>query len=141
MKHPPPNKGFGPVVNRFTDVMAHTDRFAFHGTTRLAQDAGVDPASVSRIIHGIQNPTFAMVARLTEAVEKVVGYRIDPRDLVAENGKFLTPFCCDLTGCQGCLPESALDEFGDTKSAFSGVKPGNWVSSRYPNGYLKKGTK
>lgn len=141
MKHPPPTQAFGPVVNRVSDLMIHTNRYAFHGVTRLALDAKVSPSSVSRLINGKMNPSFAMVARVTTALEKTLGYRIDPRDLVAELGRFLTPHTCDLAGCQGCLPENATDEFGDIKPAFNGVKPGCWVTSRYPKGYSesKKG--
>lgn len=135
MKHPPTPQAFAPVVNRVSDMMAHSTRYAFHGVTRLAADARVSASSVSRLINGKMNPSFAMVARITTALERVMGYRIDPRDLVAELGRFLTPHTCDLAGCQGCLPENASDEFGDIKPAFEGVKPGQWVTSRYPKGY------
>lgn len=141
MKHPPPTKAFGPVINRVSDVMIHSNRYAFHGVTRLALDSKVSPSPVSRLINGKMNPSFAMVARITNALEKTLGYRIDPRDLVSELGTFLTPHTCDLADCQGCLPENATDEFGDIKPAFAGVKPGCWVTSRYPKGYIetKKG--
>lgn len=105
----------------------------------LAEDAGVDPSTVSRLIHQKINPSFLLVARITGALERQLGRRIDPRDLIAENGEFLTPFTCDLTGCAGCLPESALDEFGDRKSAFAETAKGKWVTSHYPSGYPKKG--
>ncbi|MBS1714604.1 MAG: helix-turn-helix transcriptional regulator [Armatimonadetes bacterium] len=141
MKHPPSTQAFGPVINRFTDVMAHSDRFAFKGTTRLALDAGVSPSSVSRLIHGEINPSFVLVARLTAAVEKELGFRIDPRDLVAESGRFLTCFTCGLVGCRGCLPDNARDEFGSLKPAYEGVAPGTWVTSRYPKGYSEKGVR
>lgn len=141
MKHPPPTQAFGPVINRVADLMIHTTRYAFHGVSRLAADANVSPSSVSRLINGKMNPSFAMVARITTALEQTLGYRIDPRDLVAELGRFLTPHTCDLAGCRGCLPENATDEFGDLKPAFDGVKPGRWVTSRHPKGYIesKKG--
>ena len=77
-----------------------------------------------------------MVARITDALERELGYRIDPRELVAEDGRFPTRYACDLIGgCRGCLPDAATDEFGDTKRAFEGVKPGQWVTSRHPRGY------
>lgn len=131
-----PKEVFGPVINRIADVMAHSDQFAFKGVSRLARAAGVSPSSVSRLINGKMNPSFVMVARLTYALEQQFGYRIDPRDLVAENGHFNTPFVCDLAGCAGCLPEIALDEFGQLKSTYEGIKPGGWITSRYPRGYL-----
>lgn len=130
-KHPP-SQVFGPAINRLADVMDHHDRFAFKGVTRLAHEAGVSPSSVSRFMNGKMNPSFLMVARLTEALERAYGHRIDPRDLIAENGKFLHRFCCDLVGCPGCLPDNAIDEFGDMKPAFRDVKPGQWISSRHP---------
>jgi len=136
MKHPPPNQAFGPAVSRISDVMAHTSRYAFKGAGRLARDAKVSRSAVSRFMSGRSNPSFLMVARIADALEKELGYRIDPRDLVAEEGRFPTRYACDLIeSCRGCLPEAATDEYGDTKKAFEGVKPGNWVTSRHPRGY------
>lgn len=126
---------FGPAINRLTDVMAHSDRFAFRGVSRLAREAGVSPSSVSRLINGRMNPSFLMVARLAKALEKQFGFRIDPGDLVAENGLFITPYVCQVVGCDGCLPETAHDEFGSLKPAYADVKSGQWVTSRYPRGY------
>lgn len=139
MKKPHNSKAFGPAVSRFSDVMAHTDRYALQGVSRLAVDAGVSPASISRLIHGKMNPSFLMVARITEAFEREFGLRLDPRDLIAERGRFLTPFACNLCGCRGCLPENALDEFGSRKPAFEGIRPGQWVTSRHPKGWRELG--
>lgn len=135
MKHQPPKQAFGPAIPRFADVMAHTDRYAFKGVSRLAKDARVCASSVSRLINGRISPSFVMVARLTAALERQLGRTIDPRDLIAESGEFLTRHTCDLVGCRGCLPANALNELGDSKSAFAEVKPGNWVTSKYPKGY------
>jgi len=137
MNHPPNKQVFGPVINRVSDVMAHTKDYAFKGVSRLARDARVSPASVSRLINQKLNPSFALVARLTTALEKQLGMKIDPRDLVAENGRFLTKFACDLVACPGCLPDRAMDEFGAIKSAYRGIGPGRWVTSRYPSGLTK----
>lgn len=136
MNHQPPSRAFGPTINRIADLMAHTNQYAFWGVTRFAEQAGVSPAAVSRVIHGQINPSFVMVARLTNALEDEFGFHIDPRELVAENGKFLTRFTCDLAGCRGCLPEAATDEFGDIKKAFEGVAAGQWITSRYPKGFM-----
>ena len=122
--------------------MVHSPRYAFKGVGRLARDARVSPSSVSRLINGKLNPSFVMVARLTAALEKQLGFPIDPRDLVAETGRFLTRHTCELVRCRGCLPDNALDEFGDIKPTFDGVQPGAWVTSRYPNGFKQeKGVK
>lgn len=138
MHKPPPKQAFGPTVNRLADVTAHIDRYAFKGVSRLARDARLSPSSVSRLINGKTNPSFALVARLTFAIERRLGFRIDPRDLVAEKGRFLTKYVCDLAGCRGCLPDNALDEFGDTKPAFKDIRPGQWESSRHPRGYKEE---
>lgn len=129
---------FGPAINRFTDVMAHSDRFAFKGVTRLAREAGVSPSSVSRLINGRMNPSFLMVSRLTGALERTLGFRIDPRDLVAENGQFLCRHVCDLMACPGCLPDIAWDEFGSLKPTYADVDPGKWVTSRHPKGLTQE---
>lgn len=138
MHNKPPAQAYGPTINRVADLMAHTQRYAFKGVSRLARDARLNPSSVSRLINGKINPSFLMVARLTTAIEQQLGYRIDPRDLVAENGTFLTRFVCRLAECSGCLPDNAMDEFGDLKPTFLGVKPGEWETSRFPNGYKRK---
>ena len=137
----PHKQALGPVINRFADLMTHTERYAFKGVTRLARDARVSPSSVSRLINGKLNPSFVFVARLTAAIEKQLGFRIDPRDLIAERGAFLTQFACDLAGCQGCLPDCSHTDDGDLMPAFKNVEPGRWVTSRYPKGIPKKGDK
>jgi len=135
MNNPPNPKAYGPVINRIADVMMHTKRYAFNGVTRLAKDAGVSPSSVSRILNGKMNPSFGMVDKLTQALEKEFGFELNPRDLVAALGGFKTMHLCEVVHCDGCLPPSATDEFGDLKAAWQGVLPGTWVTSKYPNGY------
>lgn len=138
MHNKPPTQAYGPTINRVSDLMAHTQRYAFKGVSRLAHDARLSPSSVSRLINGKLNPSFLMIARLTTAIERQLGFQIDPRDLVAENGTFLTRYVCDLTSCPGCLPENAMDEFGDLKPTFLGVQPGQWETSRFPNGFKRQ---
>lgn len=113
MKHPPQLKAFGPVVNRFSDVLQHTSRFSSKGVSRLAHEAGVHPSSLSRLMNNKINPSFALVARLTAAVEKELGFRIDPRELISEHGAFADSVC-GLVGCRGCSL-TPKDELGSTK--------------------------
>jgi len=134
MKHPSPNVAYGPTINRIADVLIHMDRYAFHGVSRLAADARLDSSTVSRLLNSKRNPCFVTVARIASAIERHLDRRIDPRDLVAESGTFLTQHVCDLVGCAGCLPDNAWDEFGDLKPTFASVEPGKWISSRYPHG-------
>ena len=136
MKSQPPLEAFGPAVNRISDVMFHQNLLSGRGgTSRVAEIARVSPSSISRLINGKFNPSYLMVIRVLEAIEQEFGFRLDSRELVAENGRFLTPFVCDVVPCRGCLPPNALDEFGARKAAFNNIKPGEWVASRYPRGY------
>lgn len=134
-----PKQAFGPTINRIADLMAHIDRYSFKGVARLARDAGVSASSVSRLINGKMNPSFAMTARITEALERELGLALDPREVFAENGAFPTRHVCRLVGCRGCLPECASDEHGEILPAFKGVRPGQWVSSQWPRGYGRGG--
>jgi transcriptional regulator with XRE-family HTH domain len=115
--------------------MAHTKRYAFKGVPRLAKDAGIHRTTLSRVMHGKINPSMRVVSRIATALEKEVGKKIDPREIYAENGDFPTRYTCDLVGCRGCFPDAATDEFGDIKSAYRDVRLGQWVTSRYPNGF------
>lgn len=135
MKYQPNHKAYGPAIPRLDDVMAHIPKYSIEGVTRLAKDAGVSVSSVSRIINGLQSPSFIIIARLAGAIEHQLGVRVDPRDIVAESGRFLTPHACDVACCKGCLPHSALDELGQRRKSFEGVKPGQWVASRFPKGF------
>ena len=138
MKHPPPSQVFGPAINRISDLMDHSPTFNFEGVRRLANAVGTSSASISRILCGQQNPSFLMLARITAALEDDFNKRIDPRDLVAENGQFLTRFACDLAGCRGCYLDAATDQFGYQSPAYDGVKKGEWITSKYPKGYLNE---
>ena len=45
----------------------------------VAQDAGVDPTTLSRILNGRMTPTFDTVVRITRAVSENVGWLLDER--------------------------------------------------------------
>jgi hypothetical protein len=135
MTNPPPNQAYGPNISRLADLMAHSSRYSCHGVGRLAADAHVSSSAISRVIAGKRYPTYNMVMRIVSALEREFGIAIDPRDVVAENGAFPTPFVCDLVGCRGCMPEAATDEFHHVKHKYLDVRPGEWVTSRYPHGY------
>jgi len=129
-----PKQVFGPTINRISDVMAHTTRYAFQGVPRLARDAGIHRTTLSRVIYGKSNPFSQTVGRIASALERELKRPIDPRELFAVDGEFPTRYTCDLVGCRGCLPEAATDEFGNRKFAYQGVMPGRWVTSAFPNG-------
>lgn len=132
MHQTPSPQAFGPVVPRVRDVLAHIPIYSGRSITQLAEDAGVSKSAISRLLNKEHNPSFAVVARVANAIERRTGRRIDLRDLVAEDGDYPTSFVCRVVGCTGCIPEAAFDEFGDRKQAFADVTPGRWVSSRAP---------
>lgn len=134
MTNPPQHKRAGPVVNRIADIMLHTKRYSFKGVLRLAEDSGIHPASVSRIIHSRRYPTGLSLLRITNALEKALGFPLDPRDVVTDTGHFLHDSCCAACRCPGCLPPAAWDRFGNRTPAFANVPPGHWVSSEFPYG-------
>jgi hypothetical protein len=138
MNHPTPNQAFGPLINRISDVMIHTNRYASKGVDRLSRDTGLAHSSLSRIINNEVNPSFRSIERITKALERELGRHLEMRDLMSEGGGFLTPFSCDLCGCRGCLPSAATDEFGDVKQTYSGITPGHWVTSRFPRGFTSQ---
>jgi len=130
-----PNQGHGPAINRISDLMEHSNRYAFDGVSKLASDAGISQKSLWRFINNEVQPTYFTIIGVVEALEREFQRRFDPREIIAERGQFLTRNTCDLCGCRGCRPEVATDEYGDLQKSFEGVKPGEWVTSRYPNGY------
>ncbi len=137
MNNPTPKQAFGPVISRLADAMIHVPFYSCNGSPRLALDAGVDRSTITRLLRSALNPSFALVARLTAEIEEKAGCHIDPRNLFAENGRFLTPHICDLfPTCSGCLPDAALNKSGEVQPSFIGVSKGEWVTSKYPHGYF-----
>jgi len=116
--------------NRILALMAHTTRYAFKGESRLAHDAGVSKSAVCRFLNGQSSPSYVLVALLTQALERALGKRLDPRELVSLDGTYPTASVCQLASCTGCLPAEAFDNEGNLKPEFKGIKPGEWSLSR-----------
>lgn len=121
-----PRKGY----NRLYVVLAHTSRYAFEPQARLAKDVGVSRSTISRLMSGHSQPSFALVERITRALEKALGRPLDPRELFSPDGTYPTPSGCSLCGCGGCMPEDAYDRWGRLRPAFQNQKPGDWT--RFP---------
>ncbi len=113
--------------NRLRAVMAHTTRYAFLGSARLAADAGISKSALSRLISGKSSPSYEAVAALTSALERSLRRPLDPRDLIAADGEYPTRFVCLAVGCHGCIPECAYDGQGNRKPEFLHLKPGQWT--------------
>jgi transcriptional regulator with XRE-family HTH domain len=125
------------VYNRILALMAHTTRYAFKGESRLAFDAGVSKSAVCRLVNGQSSPSFVLVVRLTQVLERQLGKALDPRDLISLDGTYPTPSVCQLAGCYGCLPAQAFDEEDNLKTEFKDIKPGQWSVMQPPASRLK----
>lgn len=122
------------VHNRILALMAHTNRYAFKGESRLAHDAGVSKSAVCRLLNGQSSPSFALVSALTHALEPhlqggLEGRRLDPHELISLDGTYPTASACALAGCKSCLPAEAYDEHNRLKPEFKDMKPGQWSLS------------
>src|SRR5688572_10342603 len=91
--------------NRIEAIMAHTSRYSFRGTSRLAKDAGVSKSTICQLIHGQSSPLYVTLKRIVSQLEFQIGRRLGTREVVSENGTYPTPFVCKLVGCAGCMPE------------------------------------
>ncbi len=121
------------VHNRIRDVLIHTKWYAFKGEARLAHDARISKAGLSRIISGESAPTFRVICKIVAALEKAVGRPIDPREIVSFTGTYPTPSVCDLVGCRGCLPDAAYLDNDERRPGFPDALKGQWsVSSPNP---------
>lgn len=122
------------VHNRILALMAHTNRYAFKGESRLAADAGVSKSAVCRLLNGQSSPSFALVSSLARALEPHLqnglgGQRLDPHELISLDGTYPTASACALAGCRGCLPAEAYDEDNRLRPQFRGMVPGQWSLS------------
>ena len=80
------------------------------GEARLAKDSNVSCAAISRLMNGKSSPSFALVAKITQAFERQFKKSIDPREVVSLDGSYPTPSVCQLVGCKGCTPQAAWNE-------------------------------
>lgn len=117
----------GPVRchNRIASIMAHSSRYGFRGTSRLAKDAGVAKSTISHLIHGKSSPLYKTLERIVSKLEFQLGRKLSVRDVVSEDGSYKVPVC-RLVGCPGCLPEFAFMADGSIKPEWSRVHPGEW---------------
>jgi hypothetical protein len=113
-------------TNRLLAVMEHIPIYTIEGPTRLAADAGLCRSTVWRIIHGERQPTYRVMYAVTKAIERKLGKRIDPRDLVSFDGHYPTPSVCALVGCKGCLPTHFYNDEEELKPEYRHVRPGEW---------------
>ncbi len=111
--------------------MIHTSRYSFKGRSRLARDCGVSKSAISRLLNGHSRPTYYLISRVTDALEREFGRKFGIRDLFSRNGEYPTTFVCDLVGCSGCLPAKSLNDEGQTNPAYKNFKKGFWSGDIY----------
>ena len=90
------------VYNRLGAIMAHIDRYAFDPAVRLAKDTGLSYTTIYCLLHGLHGPSYYTAIKITQALEKALKKKIDPREIVSICERFPTPIVCKLTKCTGC---------------------------------------
>jgi transcriptional regulator with XRE-family HTH domain len=71
-----------PKVNQLPVLLAQIQDYWFHGPQKkLAKDAGVNEATLSRIMRGTTNPRYIDICKITAALEKKLRRKIDPREI------------------------------------------------------------
>jgi transcriptional regulator with XRE-family HTH domain len=109
------------VYNRVAAFMQHVTWYGCRSQARLAADAGVSEAALSRFIANQSNPSYALVEAVCGALEQRLKQPIPPRELVSMDGNYPTPSVCDFLGCRGCTPRAVYES-----EEFSTVKPGQF---------------
>lgn len=126
--NPPPDTMSYPrhPESRLKAIMDHISYLSFQGTVRLAREAGVSHSAVSRMIHGKTAASFPVIVAITKALEKRLGYHIDPREILTFDGTYPTPSVCKLCGCKRCLPAAFYTKDDELKPEYRNVKSGTW---------------
>lgn len=106
--------------------MAHTSRYSFRGTSRLAKDAGVAKSTICHLAHGKSSPLYITLKRIVSHLEFQIARRLGTREVVSEDGRYPTASVCKLVGCSGCMPEKAFLPDGTLKDEWTDVEPGKW---------------
>jgi transcriptional regulator with XRE-family HTH domain len=113
--------------NRVGALMVHCARYSFRGTSRLAADAGLAKSTVSQLVRGKSHPLYSTLLAVVKCLESQLGRTLDLREVFSTDGQYPTPFVCELTGCRGCLPDSAYSKDGTRKERSLAIEPGTWT--------------
>jgi hypothetical protein len=113
--------------NRIAAIMAHTRRYAFRGTSRLAADVGLSKSTVSHLVHGKVSPLYSTISRAVKCLEIQIQRSLDLREVVSSDGTYPTKSICQLVGCSGCLPDKVYLDDGSLVPGLEDVKPGQWT--------------
>jgi DNA-binding XRE family transcriptional regulator len=119
-----------PVQNRVRVLLVHIPKLSIRGQARLAAEVGVSRSTISRLVNGRINPSYRLARGVTSALERMLGYPLDMRDVFSTDGTYLTPSGCGLCRCPGCLPDEAYDSEDNLHPAWRGQQPGDWSMTR-----------
>jgi transcriptional regulator with XRE-family HTH domain len=114
------------LSNRVREILWHIPWYGFKTQARLAQDSGVSPAAISRLIRGESQPSLVVALHITQALSRRLGRPLDVSEVFSLDGSYPTASVCHLTGCRNCLPPDAYDEEEQIKLAFQDIKSGAW---------------
>ena len=117
-------------TNRIPAILAHGWKLSFHSQATLAEAAGYSPSTISRVCSGKQAPTRALMRAVLDALEEDFGFPFEESEVFSADGStYPTASACELTGCGGCMPDSAFTARGDLKPAWRSRIPGDWSLS------------
>ena len=115
-----------PVQNRVEVLLVQIPKRSIRGQARLAAEVGVSRSTISRLVNGRINPSYRLARSVTTALERLLGYPLDMRDVFTTDGTYLTPSGCGLCRCGGCLPDEAYDAEGNMGAEWLEQSPGDW---------------
>jgi transcriptional regulator with XRE-family HTH domain len=117
------------VLNRIRCFLIHIPRYSIEGKKRLAEDIGVSPSTISRLVRGETAPTYQLADAVTRALSKRMGVPLEIRDVFTTDGTYLTACVCDLSpNCNGCYPPEAYDDDDTMRPEFREMRPGAWCT-------------
>ena len=90
------------IYNRLGAIMTHTDRYAFNPAPRLAKDTSLSYTTIYCLLRGIHGPSYYTAIKITQALEKALKRKLDPREIIYICERFPTPIACSLAKCAGC---------------------------------------
>ena len=113
--------------NRIAAIMAHTSRYAFQGTSRLAADAGLSKSTISYLVRGQTNPLHSTTRSVVKSLVRALNRSLDYDEVLSPDGSYPTKFVCKMVGCSRCLPDAIYQDDGSRKVAYADIRPGEWT--------------
>lgn len=96
--------------NRLEAILPHIPYYFSGVCSRLAQDCGVYPSTIWRLIHFHRGPSERLVNAIVNALHIRSGTAIPTEEIFSLDGNYTTLSPCELMGCKGCRPPAAWNE-------------------------------